>query len=177
MPTIRAWTSVLESSLMVYLLPPYHHNFGKRITKSPKLYFLDVGLVVHLVGLKTRTHLLQGPMAGALFETYLLQETVKHFFNRGTLPYLFYWRSAAGVEIDFLIEANGILYPIECKLTKSVKPSMASSLEHFISISSHKTSIGVGRLASLTPGTFSLTRSVQSVNALAYLTHLSPRQS
>lgn len=168
-PTIRTWTSVLESSFIVYLLPPYHHHFGKRITKSPKLYFLDIGLASHLVGLKTREHLLQSPMAGALFETYLLQETVKHFMNLGRFPRLYYWRSASGLEIDLLIEANGVLYPAEGKLTKTVRRAMAFPLEEFIAISARKSSLGTAQLVSLTPGTFSLTRQVQAINLLDYL--------
>ncbi|MBM4331860.1 MAG: ATP-binding protein [Deltaproteobacteria bacterium] len=128
-PTIRNWLSILEASRMVYLLPPYYNNLGKRITKAPKVYFLDCGLVCYLVGLRDREHLLKGPMAGALFENFYIQETVKFFLNRGERPPLYYLRTNNNLEIDLLIEGPvQTLLPAEFKLTKTPNLSMGSNI-------------------------------------------------
>jgi len=78
-PTVKNWLSILEASRIIFLLHPYYNNFGKRVTKSPKVYFLDTGFVCHLAGLSNVDHLLNGSMAAALFESYCIQETVKLF--------------------------------------------------------------------------------------------------
>ena len=105
--TIKRWISVLEACRIIYLLPPYHNNLGKRITKAPKVYFLDAGLVCYLTGLRDEAHLLQGPLAGPLFENFCVQETLKVFAARGEIPRLFYLRTKAGLEVDLLIEGPG----------------------------------------------------------------------
>ena len=84
--TIKRWLSVLEASRIIYLLPPYYRNFGKRFTKSPKVYFLDCGLVCYLVGIKTKEALVKGPMAGSLFENFCIQESIKKVLNAGKEP-------------------------------------------------------------------------------------------
>src|SRR3989338_7257561 len=81
--TVKKWLSILEASRMIYLLSPYYQNFGKRVTKAPKVYFLDCGVVCYLTGIETPEHVMCSPMAGALFETFCLQETVKAFANQG----------------------------------------------------------------------------------------------
>lgn len=131
-PTIKSWLSVLEASRIIYLLAPYYNNLGKRIVKAPKVYFLDCGLVCHLVGLRSREHLLNGPMAGALFETFCIQETVKLFFNKGERPRLYYLRTNNNLEIDLLIEgAAQILIPVEIKFSKTPALSMGSNIARF----------------------------------------------
>jgi len=82
-PTIKSWLSILEAGRIIYLLPPYYVNLGKRITKSPKIYFLDIGLVCYLTGIRDRDHLLKGPLAGSLFENFCISETIKLFSTRG----------------------------------------------------------------------------------------------
>jgi len=129
--TVKRWLSILEASRMLYLLPPYYRNFGKRITKAPKVYFLDCGLVCYLTGIRHRAHLLHGPMAGALFETYCIQETVKTCFFHGMPLRLYYVRSHNGVEVDLLIEHNAQLFPYEIKLTKTPRLAMADSIRRF----------------------------------------------
>ena len=91
--TIKRWLSVLEAGRIIFLLPPHFNNLGKRITKMPKVYFLDTGLACHLAGVRDREQLVEGPMAGALFENYCLQETVKNFANRGEQPRVSYLRT------------------------------------------------------------------------------------
>lgn len=127
--TVKRWISILEASRIIYLLPPYYRNFGKRITKTPKVYFIDCGLVCYLTGLKNREHLLSGPLAGALFENYCVQETVKAFLNQAERPPLYYLRTHNNVEVDLLIETGlHTLLPVEIKLTKTPKPAMAENI-------------------------------------------------
>jgi predicted AAA+ superfamily ATPase len=127
-PTARRWLAVLEASGIVYMLRPYHRNFGKRLTKSPKLIFVDVGLAAFLVGLHAREALLQGPSLGPLMETAVVSEWVKLFRQHGEEPTLFFWRSAAGMEVDLLIERNRWLYAIEVKATATPTPPHAAAL-------------------------------------------------
>jgi hypothetical protein len=144
MNTVKDWISVLEASYIVYLLPPYYQNLGKRITKSLKVYFLDTGFVSYLVGLQDREHLLRGPMPGALFENYCIAETVKFFFNQGLRPTIYYLRTHNGLEIDLLIERENRLYPFEIKITKTLSLHYAKPIERFKRLFS-KLNIGKGR--------------------------------
>ncbi len=127
-PTIKKWLSVLEASYQIYLLPPHFKNFGKRIIKSPKLYFLDTAIVTFLLGLHAGEPTLKGPMIGPLFETMVVLEWVKVFYHRGERPELYYWRSKTGMEVDLIIDRNGRLYPIEIKATSTVLPGHLESL-------------------------------------------------
>jgi predicted AAA+ superfamily ATPase len=130
--TIKRWISILEACRIIYLLPPYHNNLGKRITKAPKVYFLDAGLVCYLTGLRDETHLLQGPLAGPLFENFCVQETLKAFAARGETPRLFYLRTKAGLEVDLLIEGPGPrLHPFEFKLSATPRVEMAEPIRQF----------------------------------------------
>lgn len=116
-PTVAAWMGVLEASFVVTLLPPYFRNFGKRLIKTPKLYFLDPAMVTTLTRQPDGAAALAGPMGGALFEGWVVTEAVKAFAARGRKPDLFYWRSQDGLEVDLLILAGGRLHPVEIKLT------------------------------------------------------------
>jgi uncharacterized protein len=102
--TTRSWLSVLESSDLVYLLRPYHRNFGKRLVKSPKLYFVDTGLAVWLLSIRDEAMLNLHPMRGALFETYVVMEHVKHRYNQGLPADIYFWRDSNGVEADLVYE-------------------------------------------------------------------------
>lgn len=113
--TARSWLSVLEASYLVHLLPPYHRNFGKRLVKSPKLYFLDVGLASWLLGIRTPETLMLHPLRGALFETLIVGEFLKDRYNRGLPPDLFFWRDNNGVESDLVFEVGMKLQPVEIK--------------------------------------------------------------
>lgn len=169
--TIKKWISILEASKIIYLLHPYYKNLGKRIIKSPKVYFLDIGLVCYLTGLKTKEHLLNGPLAGALFENFVIQETVKNFFNRGKRANLFYLRTNNNVEVDLIIEKNLELYPFEVKLTKTPNMGMAGSIEKLKNIFS-KLKINSGKIISLSEQDMLLTKDVSVVNIDSYLKHL-----
>jgi hypothetical protein len=131
-PTVKKWLSILEACRIVYLLPPYYSNLGKRVTKAPKIYFLDCGLVCYLTGIKDEDHLIKGPMAGALFENFCVQETVKLFFNKAANPRLFYLRTNNNLEIDLLIEKSlRSLVPVEIKFHKTPNMAMGSNLQRF----------------------------------------------
>ncbi|PWQ93501.1 AAA family ATPase [Leucothrix arctica] len=111
----QAWMSVLQSSDLVYLLPPYHKNFGKRLVKTPKLYFVDTGLACWLLGIRSEEVLALHPLRGALFETWVVAEALKARYNAGEPADLYFWRDNNGVEADLLYEKDGMLQTIEVK--------------------------------------------------------------
>lgn len=115
-PTAERWLSILVASNIVYLLQPYSNNITKRAIKTPKLYFLDTGLAAYLIKWNTPDVLKNGAMAGAFFESFVVSEIVKSYYNKGALELpLYFYRDKDMNEIDLLIEENGILYPIEIK--------------------------------------------------------------
>jgi len=129
--TARAWLSVLEATSLVFLLRPYHTNVGKRLVKTPKLYFTDTGLVCHLVGIHDREHAMLGPMRGQLFETLVVSEVYKTLAHRGFQPRVHFWRTSHGVEIDLVVETEGGLVPIEAKTSATPHPRAATSIRSF----------------------------------------------
>lgn len=119
-PTADRWLSILISSNIVYLLQPYYNNITKRAIKTPKLYFLDTGLAAYLTKWNTPEVLEVGAMAGAFFETFVIAEILKSYYNAGVLePSLYYYRDKDAREVDILIEQNGTLYPVEIKKTSN----------------------------------------------------------
>ncbi|MDE2159193.1 MAG: ATP-binding protein [Burkholderiales bacterium] len=114
-PTARQWLTVLQASHLVTLVPPYHRNFGKRLVKSPKLYFLDSGLLCHLLRIATPQDLEVHAARGAVFETWAVAETLKHRYNRGLPADLHFWRDNHGLEVDLVFEHRGRLHGVECK--------------------------------------------------------------
>jgi predicted AAA+ superfamily ATPase len=126
--TAKAWLSVLEASYQVFVLRPFHANLTKRLVKTPKVYFLDVGTLCYLVGLRTGEHARQGPMAGAIFETAVVSEVVKSIWHQAREPRVYFWRTATGHEVDLLIETERSLIPVEAKATSTVRPEMAASI-------------------------------------------------
>ena len=127
--TIQSWISLLERSQIIFLLQPYYKNLGKRIVKSPKLYFLDTGLVSYLSGNTTKEIIENGPMAGALFENFVISEIYKSFCNRGIKPPLYHFRDSQGVEVDLLLEYENKYLLLELKMTMTPKKDHASGLE------------------------------------------------
>jgi hypothetical protein len=127
--TVRSWLSVLDASNVVLLLEPYFENLGKRIVKTPKLYFMDTGLCCYLLGARTPHDLANSPMLGAMFETHALGQIVRHFANRGRRPDLYFYRDHYGREVDFLIPSAGRFSLIECKWTESPSPTQRGFAE------------------------------------------------
>lgn len=120
--TARAWLSILEASYIVRLLPPYHRNFGKRLVKTPKLYFVDSGLAAFLLGIRTAAQMASYPLRGALFETLVVGEFFKARANAGLPHDLFFWRDNSGLEADLLFEDDGLLQTVEIKSGATVTP-------------------------------------------------------
>ena len=115
-PTAKRWLSILVASNIVYLLQPYSNNITKRAIKTPKLYFLDTGLAAYLTKWNTPDVLKNGAMAGAFFETFIISEIIKSYYNKGIFePPIYFYRDKEMNEIDILIENGGTLYPIEIK--------------------------------------------------------------
>lgn len=115
-PTAERWLSILVASNIVYLLKPYSNNITKRAIKTPKLYFLDTGLAAYLTRWNTVDVLKNGAMAGAFFESFVISEIIKSYYNRGIVePPLYFYRDKDMNEIDLLIEDGGALYPLEMK--------------------------------------------------------------
>jgi predicted AAA+ superfamily ATPase len=119
--TVDAWASVLEASHVVWFLRPYHRNFGKRLTKSPKLYFHDPALAARLLGLATPAQVRDNPLWGSLFENLALAEVRKAYANRVQTPPLWFWRDQRGsVEVDLITEEGGLARPVEIKAGQTV---------------------------------------------------------
>jgi len=129
--TIKAWLSVLESTFQIIILRPYFANVGKRLVKTPKIYFTDVGTLCYLIGLKDPEHAASGPMAGAIMETAVVTEIVKTYLHKGHEPHIYFWRTSAGTEVDIIVEVNGKLVPIEVKASATPRPAMASAIKIF----------------------------------------------
>lgn len=113
--TIHSWISVLESSFIVFRLPPHHQNFSKRLVKMPKFYFYDTGLLCSLLGINRPEQLAQHPLRGNIFENFIITEILKERYNRGKAGSLYFWRDHTGHEIDLLLDEGGELYPVEIK--------------------------------------------------------------
>ncbi|MBI5785498.1 MAG: ATP-binding protein [Rhodocyclales bacterium] len=125
--TAREWLTVLEASYIVRLLPPYHRNFGKRLVKTPKLYFFDVGLAAWLLGIRDAHALASHAMRGALFENFVIGEFVKQRFNAGQPAELYFWRDNVGHEVDLLFESQGKLQAVEIKSGMTFSPDWLES--------------------------------------------------
>jgi predicted AAA+ superfamily ATPase len=129
--TAKAWLSVLEATYQVIVLRPHFANVGKRLIKTPKVYFMDVGTLCYLAGLKDPEHAASGPMGGAILETAVLSEIVKTLTHRGMDPQVYFWRTIAGTEVDIVVETGQKLVPIEVKLSATPRPAMASAVKTF----------------------------------------------
>jgi predicted AAA+ superfamily ATPase len=131
LPTAKSWVGLLEASYLLYLLPPFFNNLGKRITKAPKLYVLDPAIVSFLTRQPSADAALSGAMGGALFEGLMVVEAVKTFTNAGLKPALWYWRSHDGLEVDLILQVKGKLVPVEIKLTTTPQPTHLANIKRF----------------------------------------------
>ncbi|MFQ3547371.1 MAG: DUF4143 domain-containing protein, partial [Termitinemataceae bacterium] len=136
--TARSWLSVLETSGIVYLLKPYHKNYGKRLLKSPKLYFTDSGLLARLLGIQSTEDLFMHPNRGNLFEACIVSEFLKRRLNAAMDPDMYFWRDNSGTEIDLLLEERQTLKAIEIKSSKTYSAAFTASLELWMKYSQAK---------------------------------------
>ena len=132
--TAREWMTVLEASYIVYLLRPYHRNFGKRRVKMPKLYFLDTGLMAYLLGIRDDESLATHASRGMLFETLVVSEWVKRQFNAGQVAELYFWRDSAGHEVDLLVLNGSLLQPVEIKSGSTFSSDWTAALRKLSAI-------------------------------------------
>jgi len=132
--TAKQWLSVLEASFIVFLLRPHHKNFRKRLTKSPKLYFIDVGLAAFLLDIQDKVHLRNHPLRGALFETFIITELLKIRFNQIQTNNLYYFRDNVGNEVDVLLDMGSTVIPCEVKSGQTVNDEFFKGLNYYINL-------------------------------------------
>lgn len=130
--TLKEWLSVLEASFVVFRLQPYYNNFGKRFVKSPKIYFTDVGLAVHLLDISNPAQVARDPLIGGLFENLVVIEALKARLNKGTRAGLYYLRGKSGSEIDLVVEESRRIHGVEIKSSKTPDDSFAENMNKFI---------------------------------------------
>ncbi len=155
--TVKEWVSVLRTSGLIFLLEPYFSNLTKRAVKTPKVYFFDTGLVAYLTGQSTPEALMDGPMRGAIFETYVISEILKSYMHAGVTANFYCYRDTTGREIDLLIERDGKLHPVEVKL--SANPS-AEDARHFSVLRKIGVTTGAGAVVCLRDEAIPLCRDV-----------------
>lgn len=130
--TIKRWIGLLEASYIIYLIPPFYKNYGKRIVKSPKIYFYDVGLVSFLTGIENQTLFENGPLTGAVFENYIVSEILKKEQHSNTQSVLYYLRTSHGIEVDLIIDRKNTKEFIEIKHSATFSPRMVAPMSEFI---------------------------------------------
>ncbi len=129
--TIKSWISVLEASYIIYLLPPFFENIKKRVTKSHKLYFYDVGLASYLLGIEKQSHIESHPLRGSLFENMVISEYLKYRYNKGLSNNAFFYRDNHQNEIDLLVKTGNKYILTEIKSAKTYHNSFRSKLDWF----------------------------------------------
>lgn len=168
--TVKAWFSILEASGQVALIKPFYLNKGKRIIKSPKLYFLDTGLLCYLSGITSAKQIFKGPMAGQLLETMVLGEIIRNFYNKGRISRVFWYRTSDGNEVDFVVEREGKIMPVEVKLSSRANSAMAKGLSYFCG--QFKGRVGKAFLVNLSSERLSLGKGLESIPFSSFVDEL-----
>ena len=132
--TAGNWLSLLEASYIIFLLQPYHRNISKRLVKSPKLYFFDVGLATFLLGIENEKQLSRDPLRGSLFENMVIAEALKYRFNQGQKSNFYFYRDSKGNEVDLLLVSGSDLFPIEIKAGMTINRDYFKGLNHFAKV-------------------------------------------
>ncbi len=125
--TVKEWISVLEASFIILSLPPFYENVGRRLIKSPKIYFCDVGLASYLLGIESAQMVGRDPLLGNLFENLVVMEAFKYFYNRGKAPQLFFYRDNKGVEMDLIHYRQRQMFPLEIKASMTWNASFSDN--------------------------------------------------
>ena len=136
--TAKAWLSILQTCYIVHLLPPHFENMGKRLMKSPKLYFYDTGLLCHLLGIQKARELAVHPMRGYIFEAWVLGELLKNLFNGGRRSNLYFWRDHVGNEVDCLIDKGRKITALEIKSAATIYEEQFKGLKYFKKLAEKK---------------------------------------
>ena len=140
--TVKEWISILEASFIVFRLQPYFENFGKRIIKSPKLFFTDIGLAVYLLGIENEIQLSRDPLRGQLVENLVILELMKWRLNHGLDPQLYYYRDMQKNEVDVIFKEGNDLIPIEIKSSKTYNSSFLKNILFFQRVAADRASKG-----------------------------------
>ena len=133
--TIKSWISLLEASYILFLLQPYYRNFRKRVIKSPKIYFYDTGLVCSLLGIESPKHLATHHLRGNIFESFIISDIMKRFYNEGKIPNVYFWRDKSGNEIDCVIERGEELSAVEIKVSMTISQNFFNGLNNWNDVS------------------------------------------
>lgn len=133
--TVQEWVSILEASYILFRLPPFHTNYGKRLTKAPKLYFVEPGLASYLLGIETSAQLERDPLFGSLFENMVVLEAVKARVHRGKDPSLYFFRDNSGMEVDLVLDRRPAPLPIEIKASMTYHSDFIKSPVRFLELS------------------------------------------
>jgi predicted AAA+ superfamily ATPase len=134
LPTVKSWLGILSQSGIIALVQPHGNNFSKRLIKAPKLYFLDTGLLCYLLRITDPGQIPRHPLKGALFETCIASEIMKHFWHRGLEPPIYFWRDHAGREIDLLVDLGTAQWPVEIKSAETFRPEFADTLRWWLAL-------------------------------------------
>jgi predicted AAA+ superfamily ATPase len=159
--TAKQWISVLQASGQIVLLEPYHRNLGKRLVKSPKLYMADTGLAAFLMGFESRESLLRHPVIGALWETHVIMQVVKHYASKGRNVPLWFWRTGQGAEVDLLIEHGGRFVAVEAKFSEVPDPAALKGMDALRKFYGEKC-LMAGYIASRTRRSYPLSETVHA---------------
>ncbi len=127
--TAKRWLSILETSFIVFKLSPYFRNFNKRLIKSPKIYFVDTGLLCYLLGIQSADHLITHPLRGQIFENFVIAEFLKNRYHGGRDPNLYFWRDSSGTEVDLIIDHGMEIQGIELKSGQTVQEDFFRNLQ------------------------------------------------
>ena len=129
--TAKSWLSLLQASYIIFLLQPYYKNIGKRLVKSPKLYFYDSGLACSILGIESANDIATHYLRGGLFESLIISDLLKQRYNNNRIPHLYFWRDKVGNELDAMFAAGEKFLPIEIKAGKSISKNYFSGLEYW----------------------------------------------
>ncbi len=163
--TAKAWMSTLLTSQQVYLLEPYHRSLGKRLTKSPKIYFCDTGLAAYLIGLRTWEDIIRSPLCGALWETYVFNQILRFFTAKSMSSPIWFWQTQSGQEVDFLIEKGGQFIAFEAKFKSTPVKSDLTGLKALANFYGSD-SIIRKYIACKTHQEFPLSQDIMAINAI-----------
>lgn len=140
--TVHNWLSILEASFLVFRLQPYFENFGKRIIKSPKLYFTDVGLATYLLDISTTEQIARDPLKGNLVENFVISELIKNRYNQGIEPSFYFYRDSNSNEVDLLFKSGNNLIPIEIKSSSTFNIDFLKGIKYFQEIAESRAPYG-----------------------------------
>lgn len=133
-PTVKKWLSLLETSGILFVLPPHYKNFKKRIVKTPKLYFTDTGVLSFLLSIRNPDELICHPLWGNIFETFIISELYKRVHHTGEKPPFYFWRDKTGNEIDLIVDIGSKLLPIEIKASKTYSPKLKTNIFSWLNL-------------------------------------------